>query len=186
MHVEYRAEFRCTPWQLWPFLDDAEKQKLWLTTLLDVVPTSQVPRAVGATFDMRVREGRRTSHYEGRLNAYDPPRHLGVSLWGGGSPRGVRGFSSRPSGSPRKTEPPCPPPFLCSNRPRPRPRLLALGGRVPARRGHAGRLPSGRSRVDHAAGKTPKMRPPIASGAPLRGFFSPPRCLFFLSHLLPG
>lgn len=89
MHVEYRAEFRCTPWQLWPFLDDAEKQKLWLTTLLDVVPTSQVPRAVGATFDMRVREGRRTSHYEGRLNAYDPPRHLGVSLWGGAFQPGV-------------------------------------------------------------------------------------------------
>jgi len=32
---------------------------------------------------MRVREGRRVSRYEGRINAYDPPRHLGVSFWGG-------------------------------------------------------------------------------------------------------
>ena len=38
---------------------------------------------MGSTFELRVREGRRISHYEGRINAYDPPRHLGVSLWGG-------------------------------------------------------------------------------------------------------
>ena len=54
-----------------------------MTTLLDVVPTSHSGRSVGATFDMRVREGRRIVQYEGRLNAYDPPRHLGVSFWGG-------------------------------------------------------------------------------------------------------
>ncbi len=89
MHVEYRAEFRCTPWQLWPFLDDAEKQKLWLPTLVEFAPTSRLPRAVGTTFDMRVREGRRITHYEGRINAYDPPRHLGVSFWGGRFARGV-------------------------------------------------------------------------------------------------
>lgn len=83
MRVEYRQEIRCTPWQLWPFLDDGEKQKLWLTTLIELVPTSQIPRAVGSTFEFRVREGRRISKYEGRIDAYDPPRHLGVSLWGG-------------------------------------------------------------------------------------------------------
>ncbi len=46
-------------------------------------PHQRLPRAVGSTFDMRVREGRRISSYEGRINAYDPPRHLGVSFWGG-------------------------------------------------------------------------------------------------------
>ena len=76
-------EVRSTPWQLGPFLDEAEKQKLWLTTLVDIVPTSAVPRAAGSTFDLRVREARRISQYEGRINAYDPPRHLGVSFWGG-------------------------------------------------------------------------------------------------------
>ena len=89
MHVEYRAEIRCSPWQLWPFLDDVEKQKLWLTTLVDIVPTSERLRAVGTTFDMRVREGRRISRYEGRINAHEPPRHLGVSVWGGAFPKGV-------------------------------------------------------------------------------------------------
>ena len=89
MHVEYRAEFRCTPWQLWPFLDEVEKQRLWLTTLVEMAPTSRVPRTVGSTFDMRVREGRRIAHYEGRINAYDPPRHLGVLLWGGAFAKGV-------------------------------------------------------------------------------------------------
>lgn len=83
MRIDYRMDVRCTPWELWPFLDDAEKQKLWLTTLIDFVPTSAIPRSAGSTFDLRVREGRRISHYEGRINAYDPPRHLGVSFWGG-------------------------------------------------------------------------------------------------------
>ncbi len=83
MHVEYRDEFRCSIDQLWPLIDDVEKQRLWLTTLVDVTTTSQLDRAVGTTFDMRVREGRRISTYEGRVNAYDPPRHLGVSFWGG-------------------------------------------------------------------------------------------------------
>lgn len=89
MRIEYRTEMRCTPWQLWPFLDTVEKQKQWLTTLIEIVPTSENPRAVGSTFDLRVREGRRISHYEGRLNSYDPPRHLGVSMWGGAFPRGI-------------------------------------------------------------------------------------------------
>ena len=89
MHIAYRAEFRCTPEQLWHFVDDAEKQRLWLTTLVDITPTSRLERAVGSTFDMRVREGRQVSRYEGRINSYDPPRHLGVSFWGGRFAPGV-------------------------------------------------------------------------------------------------
>jgi hypothetical protein len=76
-------DVRSTARQLWPFLDDAEKQKLWFTNLVDISPTSANPRTVGSTFDLRVREGRRISQYEGRVNAYDPPRHLAVSFWGG-------------------------------------------------------------------------------------------------------
>ncbi len=83
MRIEYRIEVRCTPRQLWQFLDDAERQRQWLTTLVDIVPTSPNQRSVGSTFDLRVREGRRISQYEGRINAYDPPRHMCVSFWGG-------------------------------------------------------------------------------------------------------
>ncbi len=36
-----------------------------------------------------MREGRQISRYEGRINAYDPPRHLGVSFWGGRFAAGV-------------------------------------------------------------------------------------------------
>jgi hypothetical protein len=89
MRIEYRTEMRCTPWQLWLFLDSVEKQKQWLTTLIEILPTSEIPRAVGSTFDLRVREGRRISHYEGRINSYDPPKHLGVSMWGGAFPKGI-------------------------------------------------------------------------------------------------
>jgi hypothetical protein len=89
MRIEYRQEMRCTAWQLWPFLDNVEKQKQWLTTLIEIVPTSENPRAVGSTFDIRVREGRRIAHYEGRINSYDPPKHLGVSMWGGAFPKGM-------------------------------------------------------------------------------------------------
>lgn len=83
MRIEYRMDIRCRAELLWRFLDEADKQKQWLTTLIDIEPTSAVPRTAGSTFDMRVREGRRIAHYEGRINAYDPPRHLGVSFWGG-------------------------------------------------------------------------------------------------------
>ncbi len=83
MHIKYRLEVRCPPDQVWPLIDDIERQRQWMTTLVDITSTSELPRAVGSTFDMRVREGRRISHYEGRINAYDPPRHLGVSFWGG-------------------------------------------------------------------------------------------------------
>jgi uncharacterized protein YndB with AHSA1/START domain len=89
MHVEYRAEFRCTPRQLWPYLNEPEKLKLWLTTLVDLVPTSKRMRAVGTTFDMQVREGRRIAQYEGRIHAYSPPRHLGASFWKGTFSPGV-------------------------------------------------------------------------------------------------
>jgi hypothetical protein len=82
-------DVRATAWQLWPFHDEAEKQKLWLTKLVDILPTSAIPRAAGSTFDLRVREGRRISQYEGRINSYDPPRHLGVSFWGGAFRPGV-------------------------------------------------------------------------------------------------
>ena len=89
MRIEYREELHCTAWQLWPFLDEPEKQKLWLTTLVDFATTSSVPRMVGSTFEFRAREGRRISRYEGRINAYDPPRHLGVARWGGALRQGA-------------------------------------------------------------------------------------------------
>ncbi len=89
MHVAYRDEFRCPIGQLWALIDDIEKQRLWITTLVDVTTTSELDRAVGTTFDMRVREGRRISTYEGRINAYEPPRHLGVSFWGGRFGQGI-------------------------------------------------------------------------------------------------
>jgi hypothetical protein len=56
---------------------------------VDILPTSSQPRAAGSTFDLRVREGRRIASYEGRIDAYDPPRHLGVSFWGGSFRQGV-------------------------------------------------------------------------------------------------
>jgi len=86
MRTEFRVEIGCKPLELWPYLDEADKQRAWLTTLVDIVSTSKQPRAVGSTFDLRVREGRRVTNYEGRINAYDPPRHLGVSFWGGAFP----------------------------------------------------------------------------------------------------
>jgi hypothetical protein len=87
MHIDYRIELRCTQEQLWPYLDEPDKLKLWVTTLVSADSTSQLPRAVGTTFEMHVREGRRVARYLGRVNSYDPPRHLGVSFWGGFLPR---------------------------------------------------------------------------------------------------
>ncbi len=83
MRFEHSAEFECTPEQLWPFLDEPEKMKLWLKGLVEVVPTSEGPTRVGSTSVMKIQEGAKVGEYRREVIAYEPPRHVGFKLTGG-------------------------------------------------------------------------------------------------------
>jgi carbon monoxide dehydrogenase subunit G len=86
MRIARTVEIACAPEQLWPFLDEPEKQKLWMKGLLENEQAG--PRGVGATFRMTIREGRKAEEYRGEVTAYDPPRHLAVRF-GGGAMKGL-------------------------------------------------------------------------------------------------
>jgi carbon monoxide dehydrogenase subunit G len=88
MKMEHTMEVRCSPEHLWPFLEEPEKQKLWMKGLLANERTGEGPRGAGSTFRMKIKEGRKVAEYHGEVTAHDPPRHLGVRIWGGALPKG--------------------------------------------------------------------------------------------------
>jgi uncharacterized protein YndB with AHSA1/START domain len=89
MRVTYTNEFRCSANHLWRFLDEPELQKRWMKGVLDNQPTSEGPPGVGSTFRMKIQEGRKAADYDGKITAYDRPRHLAVDLSGGNFPAGM-------------------------------------------------------------------------------------------------
>lgn len=82
MQTIYAALIECTPGQLWPWLEEPDRQKQWMKGLLDHVRTSEKPLGVGSTFRLTIQEGRRAAVYEGEITNYDPHRRLSVKLWG--------------------------------------------------------------------------------------------------------
>lgn len=82
MQTAYTTLIDCAPEQLWPWLEQPDKQKQWMEGLLDNAPTSEGPPRVGATFRMTIREGRRVAEYDGEITNYAPYRRLSVKMWG--------------------------------------------------------------------------------------------------------
>jgi uncharacterized protein YndB with AHSA1/START domain len=89
MRIERTILFNCTAEHLWSFLDEPERQKLWMKGLLENVPTSEGVKGVGSTFRMKIKEGGKVGEYQGEVTAYDRPRHLAVRFWGGPFPKGA-------------------------------------------------------------------------------------------------
>jgi len=83
MRTEYGIEVNCPPERLWPFLEDPEKQKLWMKGLLENVATSTQQTGVGATFKMKIKEGGKIAEYFGEVLKYERNKLLGIKLWGG-------------------------------------------------------------------------------------------------------
>jgi len=83
MRIVYAAIIECAPAQLWPWLEDPERQKRWMPGLLDNEPTTPGPARVGSTFVMTIQEGRRVISFTGEITNYAPYRHLGLRLWTG-------------------------------------------------------------------------------------------------------
>jgi hypothetical protein len=89
MRIIHTTWFNCPAARLWPFLDEPERQKLWLKGLLSNELTSEGPVRPGSTFRMCIQEGRKVGTYDGEITAHEPPRHLGLRFWGGALPAGL-------------------------------------------------------------------------------------------------
>ena len=74
MRYTANNEIDCTPEQLWPWLAETERMKQWMKGLEEIVPDAPGPVRSGATFRMRIREGRKVTEYGEELLAYEPPR----------------------------------------------------------------------------------------------------------------
>lgn len=83
MRIERTLEIACMPEQLWPWIEEPEKQKQWMEGLLSNEATSDGPTRPGSTFRLRLKEGGKIADYDGRITAYDPPHHMAVALSGG-------------------------------------------------------------------------------------------------------
>jgi uncharacterized protein YndB with AHSA1/START domain len=88
MEVTYQDDFACPPERLWRFIEEPELQKQWMKGLQDNQQTSAGPNGLGSTFRMKIKEGGKVADYDGKVTAYDPPRHLAVEMTGGQLPPG--------------------------------------------------------------------------------------------------
>ena len=89
MQIKVTERFACTPETLWAAISEPEKQKLWMKGLLSNEQTSPGPTAVGSTFRMVIKEGRKAAEYQGEMTAYDRPRRLEIVMGGGNFPKGM-------------------------------------------------------------------------------------------------
>ena len=83
MRVTHTAWFNCSPHHLWTFIEDPEKQKLWMKGLVDNQSTSPPPVRPGSTFHLRIKEGRYINDYDGEIVAREAPNFLSIRFWGG-------------------------------------------------------------------------------------------------------
>lgn len=82
MKAELKIDIACTPDHLWPWIEEPEKQKQWMEGLLENNPTTDGPTHAGSTFEMKIKEGRKVSTYDGQVIAYDRPNHMAVMMSG--------------------------------------------------------------------------------------------------------
>ena len=83
MRYTANNEIDCTPEQLWPWLSEPERMKQWMKGLEEIVPDAPGPARAGATYRMRIREGRKVTEYREELLAYEPPRRIRFKITGG-------------------------------------------------------------------------------------------------------
>lgn len=83
MAIHIEETYACTPEVLWRHLEEPELQKQWMHGVLDNRATSTGPTRVGSTFEMDIKEGGKTSTYRGVMTAWEPYRHMALSMQGG-------------------------------------------------------------------------------------------------------
>jgi len=82
MNERYQVEIAAPIATVWSLVDDDQNLKKWMDGLEETSYPDGVDRsrAVGTRFVQRIREGGRVQSYEGRVTAYDPPAHLGITI----------------------------------------------------------------------------------------------------------
>ena len=82
MRLEHQVDIDCSPDQVWPWIEESEKQKQWMHGVVSNEPTSEPVNEVGSTFLMKIKEGKRVTDYNGTITTFEQPRKLGVKLVG--------------------------------------------------------------------------------------------------------
>ena len=80
MNETWQMEIEAPIERVWPLVDDSENLRKWMDGLEETTYPDGFQRAVGTRFVQRIREGGRVQSYEGVVTAYDPPRHLGITI----------------------------------------------------------------------------------------------------------
>ena len=82
MNETYRIDIEAPIERVWPLVADDENLVKWMDGLKETTYPDGLDRtrAVGTRFVHRIQEGGRVQAYEGRVTAYDPPSHLGVTV----------------------------------------------------------------------------------------------------------
>ncbi len=83
MKFTTNTTIECPPQELWAWLTEVPRMKLWMKGLVDVTPTSPPPRRAGSTAVLKLEQGRRIREYPATTLVFDAPRHLRMSMFGG-------------------------------------------------------------------------------------------------------
>jgi uncharacterized protein YndB with AHSA1/START domain len=80
MNETYQLDIDAPIATVWSLVDDDANLRKWMDGLEETTYPDGFRRAVGTRFVQRIREGGRVQSYEGRVTAYDPPNHLGITI----------------------------------------------------------------------------------------------------------
>jgi len=82
MNESCRIEIEAPIERVWPLVADDQNLAKWMDGLKETTYPDGLDkgRAVGTRFVQRIQEGGRVQTYEGRVTAYDPPSHLGITV----------------------------------------------------------------------------------------------------------
>jgi carbon monoxide dehydrogenase subunit G len=83
MRIEHRMEVACSPEHLWLYLEEPEKQKLWMKGVLSNESAEKGPTRVGSRSIMKIKEGGKVASYNIEVLRYEPHKHMGIKMWGG-------------------------------------------------------------------------------------------------------
>jgi uncharacterized protein YndB with AHSA1/START domain len=81
--LTYSRVFACRPAELWPWLTESDKLVQWLKGTEEHRYLTPGPLARGTKIAMKIKEGRRSTLYEGELLAVEPLRFLSQRMTGG-------------------------------------------------------------------------------------------------------
>lgn len=83
MELNDAVEIGRPPEQVWEWLSDFEKKKLWMKGLLEERWTEGAPCAAGSRFEVRIKEGPGASVYRGTVLEAEKPRRIRSTMTGG-------------------------------------------------------------------------------------------------------